>query len=79
MCTGALYNAHPLPINFNAIGASYHSQGDFAMQINDYVYFLSVKQAMEIAEKHRNDADWDIFSDPEAIAKGMNNLMEKAS
>ncbi len=49
------------------------------MQINDYVYFLSVKQAMEIAEKHRNDADWDIFSDPEAIAKGMNNLMEKAS
>ena len=49
------------------------------MQNNEYVYFLSVKQAMEIAEKHRNDADWDIFSDPAAIAKGMNNLMEKAS
>jgi hypothetical protein len=49
------------------------------MQNNEYVYFLSVKQAMELANKHEDEDDWDIFTDPEAIAKGMNNIMENAS
>ena len=49
------------------------------MQNNEYVYFLSVKQAMELAKKHEYEDDWDIFSDTEAIAKGMNNIMESAS
>ena len=65
--------------NFNAIGASYHSQGDFAMQNEEYVYFLTVKQAQEIAAKHSDDAEWDIWTDAEAIAKGMNNTARKAS
>lgn len=49
------------------------------MQNNEYVYFLSVKQAIEIAKKHEDEDDWDIFTDPEAITKGMNNIVEKAS
>ncbi len=58
---------------------SYHNQREIAMQNNEYVYFLSVKQAMELAKKHEDEDDWDIFSDTEAIAKGMNNIMENAS
>lgn len=49
------------------------------MQIKEYVYFLSVKEAAAIAEKHRNDAEWDIWNDAEAQSKGMNNIVEKAS
>lgn len=49
------------------------------MQNNEYVYFLSVKQAMELAKKHEDEDDWDIWNDAEAIAKGMNNIMDSAS
>ena len=49
------------------------------MQNNEYVCFLSVKHAMELAKKHEDEDDWDIWNDAEAIAKGMNNIMESAS
>ena len=49
------------------------------MQIKEYVYFLSVKEATAIAEKHRNDANWDLWTDEEAQSKGMNKTVEKAS
>lgn len=49
------------------------------MQNNEYVYFLSVKEAETIAKKHANEPDWDIWNDAEAITKGMNNIVEKAS
>lgn len=49
------------------------------MQNNEYVYFLSVKQAMELAAKHENEPEWDIWNDAEAQSKGMNNIVEKAS
>ena len=49
------------------------------MQIKEYVYFLSVKEAAAIAKKHENEPEWDIWNDAEAQSKGMNNLVEKAS
>lgn len=49
------------------------------MQNNEYVYFLTVKQAQEIAAKHESEPEWDIWTDAEAIAKGMNNTVRKAS
>lgn len=41
------------------------------MKNEEYVYFLAVKQAVEIATKHSYGADWDLWTDAEAIAKGM--------
>lgn len=35
------------------------------MQNNEYVYFLSVKQAMELAKKHEDEDDWDFWTDSE--------------
>lgn len=49
------------------------------MQNEEYVYFLSVKEAQEIAAKHADEAEWDIWADTEAQSKGMNNSVEKAS
>lgn len=49
------------------------------MQIEEYVYFLSVKEAQEIAAKHSDDAKWDLWTDAEAQTKGMNNTVRKAS
>ena len=49
------------------------------MQIKEYVYFLSVKEAEVIAKKHANDPEWDLWADDEAQSKGMNNTVEKAS
>lgn len=39
------------------------------MQNEEYVYFLTVKQAQEIAAKHSDDTEWDIWTDAEAKAK----------
>lgn len=49
------------------------------MQNNEYVYFLSVKEAAAIAKKHANEPEWDLWADDEAQSKGMNNTVEKAS
>lgn len=49
------------------------------MQNNEYVYFLSVKEAETIAKKHANEPGWDLWADDEAQSKGMNNTVEKAS
>lgn len=32
------------------------------MQNNDYVYFLSVKQARAIAKRHESDENWDLWN-----------------
>lgn len=47
------------------------------MQIKEYVYFLSVKEANEIATKHESDEKWDLWADDEAQSKGMNNTVER--
>lgn len=41
------------------------------MQNSEYVYFLTVKQAQEIAKKHESEPEWNIWADAEAIAKDM--------
>lgn len=40
------------------------------MQNNKYVYFLSIKQAIELAEQHEDDEDWELWGDTEAIYLG---------
>ena len=47
------------------------------MQNKDYVYFLSVKEANEIATKHESDEKWDFWTDAEALSKGMNDIVER--
>lgn len=41
------------------------------MPNEEYVYFLTVKQAQKIAKKHESEPEWTIWADVEAIAKGM--------
>lgn len=49
------------------------------MQNNEYVYFLSVKQAMELAAKYENEPEWDIWTDASSQILGLLNVTEKAS
>ena len=49
------------------------------MQNNEYVYFLTVKEAVATAKKHGSEPEWDLWTDAETQAKGMNNIVEKAS
>ncbi len=49
------------------------------MQNENYMYFLSVKDANEIASKHESDEKWDFWTDAEALSKGMNDIVEKES
>lgn len=43
------------------------------MQNNEYVYFLSVKQAVEIEARHQYDEEWELWQDSEARTKGLIN------
>ena len=45
------------------------------MKNEEYVYFLTVKEANAIAAKHEDDETWDIWTDPEAQSKGRSNYL----
>ena len=47
------------------------------MQNKEYVYFLTVKEAKKIAEKHEGEDDWDIWHDPVAQVQGWLNYLKQ--
>lgn len=43
------------------------------MQNNEKVYFLTIKQAVEIEARHQQDEEWELWQDSEARTKGLIN------
>lgn len=41
------------------------------------VYFLTVREAEEIAEQHEDDEDWELWGDTEAIYLGEMKMKEQ--
>ena len=47
------------------------------MKSEEYVYFLTVREAREIASRHEEEEEWDIWKDAEAQEKGRRNYNAK--
>lgn len=49
------------------------------MKNRDYIYFLTISEATEQAEKHEDDDSWDLWMDGHAQIRGcVNRVIEAA-